>query len=197
MILKIDRGQLATIDTLKSTYDFLIQPDTKTEESYPLLNPETHDLDLDLLYARCFYEVNKLCQPAEDISSSTHKSTKLLIIIENLSNLLFASSRSPRTVLEFLRKLRFLRQDLEICVGTLVNSRERTGNRFSNLVSQVLPTLTFSVNPLKTGFSSKFNGVVGVRKYQRIFQNENVHQTNTFREYHYKLEDRTIKFSPL
>ncbi len=99
----------------------------------------------------------------------TRRPTKLLILIEDLSNLLY-STNEPRDVLEFLRKLRFLRRDVEISVGTLVTSSET----FSNLVAQVLPSLAFSVKPLKTGFSTQVNGVLGVRKEEKVFRKESI-----------------------
>jgi len=227
-----DKGQLAVIDLMRKAYDYF----SDNRESKPLsssdgagaggdaivqeyrnnvsdtnisknciFSEETGDFDLTKLISLCSSEIDKLCN--NDSHPEEKGTPKLLIIIENLSNLFYCSGQSEKNVLEFLRQLRLLKRgrDIDLSVSTLVTSSEgdTRGRYFSKSISHLLATTTFQIKPLQTGFSAQVDGTISVVKQERKVKSSNQFGKSDIvinrspKSFHYKLEDRGVRIVPL
>jgi len=172
---------------VKAAYNTLISP-VRGSPSLPdseLIHNSTGSIDLE-----------KLFEEISNFSSSGDGKVRQLIVIEDLSTLLYQEEGNcaEKNVMEFMWKLRNFAKPRETCLLTLVHSVEDSGDsvgtRFAKLVAQVLAQVSIQVSPLSTGFSPQINGYLTTRtKVNR--------PTNWVKSNHYKLEDRNIRVTPL
>jgi len=224
-----DKGELSVIDLMRKTYDYFsgnqefksfskpfgdaIVPECHINVSdanmsrNSIISEDTGDIDLTKLISLCSSEIDKLFHKDNGNRPDEKTKPKLLIIVENLSNLFYCSGQSEKGVLEFLRQLRLLKRgrDIDLSVSTLVASSEgdARGNYFAKSLSHLLATTTFQIKPLQTGFSAQVDGTVSVIKHERKVKSSNqfgksdIVISRSPRIFHYKLEDRGVRIVPL
>jgi len=144
---------------------------------------------------------------------STASAMKILIVIEDLTALfheLNETANIEKNIVSILRRLRRSKSCMQksgdefpdVCITTRIHSSKGDLHlsRFANSVAFSLANISIDVHALKTGASSEVTGKLTIyRKLKNVCDSAKVSssQFQGAKGFHYKVEDRSVKVTPL